>query len=137
MWVFIIFLINSEAVLRGANIFAPGVITLSRNTKEEVSVVSEWSEDVKITKGKKITIEEQKNLIFLGNGKLKMISSEIFHTIRKGVALEVLDPLYKTVSLNQLDDRFFPQNLPSMLVAHILDPQPNERILDLCTAPGK
>jgi len=28
------------------------------------------------------------------------------------------------------------QNLPSMLVAHALDPQPNDVILDMCAAPG-
>lgn len=28
------------------------------------------------------------------------------------------------------------QNLPSAVVTHVLDPQPGERILDLCAAPG-
>jgi 16S rRNA C967 or C1407 C5-methylase (RsmB/RsmF family) len=66
-----------------------------------------------------------------------MVSSEIFHTIRKGVALEVTDCLYNTISLNNLDPKlFFPQNLPSMIVAHLLDPKPYEKVIDLCTAPG-
>jgi 16S rRNA (cytosine967-C5)-methyltransferase len=31
---------------------------------------------------------------------------------------------------------FMPQSRASMLVAHCLDPQPGERVLDLCAAPG-
>lgn len=31
---------------------------------------------------------------------------------------------------------FFLQNLPSTVVAHVLNPQPGEKILDLCAAPG-
>lgn len=31
----------------------------------------------------------------------------------------------------------FPQNLPSIVVSHVLNPQPGETILDMCAAPGK
>src|SRR6185437_6591457 len=31
---------------------------------------------------------------------------------------------------------FTPQSRASMLVAHVLDPRPGERVLDLCAAPG-
>lgn len=43
-----------------------------------------------------------------------------------------------TSSLRELIDRGWvqPQSLPSMLVAHALDPQPGERVLDMCAAPG-
>lgn len=30
----------------------------------------------------------------------------------------------------------FLQNIPSSLTVYTLDPQPNERILDMCAAPG-
>ena len=30
----------------------------------------------------------------------------------------------------------FLQNLPSIIAAHVLDPQQGERILDMCAAPG-
>lgn len=32
--------------------------------------------------------------------------------------------------------KYFPQNLPSMLCAKILDPKPGQLILDMCAAPG-
>lgn len=35
------------------------------------------------------------------------------------------------------DHLFFPCiNLPSAVVSHVLDPQPGEKVLDLCAAPG-
>jgi 16S rRNA (cytosine967-C5)-methyltransferase len=34
------------------------------------------------------------------------------------------------------DGAFMPQSRASMLVAHCLDPQPGDRVLDLCAAPG-
>lgn len=30
----------------------------------------------------------------------------------------------------------FLQNLPSVVVGHVLDPQPGEIVLDMCAAPG-
>jgi len=35
-----------------------------------------------------------------------------------------------------LDDRLMVQSLPSLLVSHILAPQPGERVLDMCASPG-
>ncbi len=33
-------------------------------------------------------------------------------------------------------DLYYPQNLPSSLVSHVLDPTPGDLILDMCAAPG-
>ena len=50
------------------------------------------------------------------------------------IALEPFDahgsPLWRAGAL-------MPQSRASMLVAHALDPQPGERVLDLCAAPGR
>jgi len=35
-----------------------------------------------------------------------------------------------------LPNQLFLQTLPSLLVSHILDPQPGETVLDMCAAPG-
>lgn len=44
---------------------------------------------------------------------------------------------FKTIKSSVIDFFFFSlQNLPSAVVTHVLDPQPGERILDLCAAPG-
>ena len=40
-------------------------------------------------------------------------------------------------SFTQLDSwLFFPQNLPSVVVGHVLNPQENDMILDMCASPG-
>jgi 16S rRNA C967 or C1407 C5-methylase (RsmB/RsmF family) len=38
--------------------------------------------------------------------------------------------------LDVLEGEIFLQNLPSVVAARVLDPQPGERILDMCAAPG-
>ena len=49
----------------------------------------------------------------------------------------MVDPLYAAPSLNsELSDIVFTQNLPSIVVSHVLDPQPGETILDMCSSPG-
>ena len=40
------------------------------------------------------------------------------------------------VLTNILPSLVFAQNLPSNVCSHVLDPQPGERILDMCAAPG-
>lgn len=48
------------------------------------------------------------------------------------------DALYVSPSLNvgELHDVIFLQNLPSIVVAHVINPLPVERVLDMCAAPG-
>ena len=46
-------------------------------------------------------------------------------------------PLFSCPSLSGvLPHLLFLQNLPSVVVGHVLDPQPSEIILDMCAAPG-
>lgn len=48
------------------------------------------------------------------------------------------EPLYLAPSLsNVLTDLIFPQNLPSIVCVHVLDPHVGETVLDMCAAPGK
>nr|XP_031532324.1 tRNA (cytosine(72)-C(5))-methyltransferase NSUN6 isoform X1 [Vicugna pacos]XP_031532325.1 tRNA (cytosine(72)-C(5))-methyltransferase NSUN6 isoform X1 [Vicugna pacos] len=54
-----------------------------------------------------------------------------------GIGVRMTEPVYLSPSFdNVLPSYLFLQNLPSAVVAHVLDPQPGERILDLCAAPG-
>ena len=54
-----------------------------------------------------------------------------------GVKIKVLKENYYIPSLDSLDEsKFFLQNLPSIICGRVLDPQPNETILDICAAPG-
>jgi 16S rRNA C967 or C1407 C5-methylase (RsmB/RsmF family) len=45
--------------------------------------------------------------------------------------------LYDAPSLSEfMTSDVFPQNLPSVVASHVLEPQPGETILDMCAAPG-
>ncbi|XP_057398145.1 tRNA (cytosine(72)-C(5))-methyltransferase NSUN6 isoform X2 [Balaenoptera acutorostrata] len=55
----------------------------------------------------------------------------------RGIGVRMTDPVYLSPSFdNVLPSYLFLQNLPSAVVSHVLDPQPGEKILDLCAAPG-
>jgi len=58
--------------------------------------------------------------------------------MHRGCAVRMVDSLYGSPSLNDSEcgDMMFLQNLPSLVAARVLDPQPGERVLDTCAAPG-
>lgn len=77
--------------------------------------------------------------IFLGNGISELSRKEIFSGLPdlKGIGIRMTEPVYLSPSFDDvLPGYLFLQNLPSAVVTHVLDPQPGERILDLCAAPG-
>ncbi|NWR15219.1 NOP2 methyltransferase, partial [Emberiza fucata] len=77
--------------------------------------------------------------VFLGNGISELSRSEIFSSSGqlKGLGIRMIEPVYLSPSFdNVLPSNLFLQNLPSVVVSHILNPQPGEKILDMCAAPG-
>ncbi|NXF20534.1 NOP2 methyltransferase, partial [Rhodinocichla rosea] len=77
--------------------------------------------------------------VFLGNGISELSRSEIFSSSGpvKGLGIRMIEPVYLSPSFdNVLPSHLFLQNLPSVVVSHILNPQPGEKILDMCAAPG-
>ncbi|PWA18182.1 hypothetical protein CCH79_00004091, partial [Gambusia affinis] len=125
-----------SAVLRGAHVFAPGIISSPKYMKagDMVSVFSDL--EGRCTRG---ATSFQGNKVFVGNGVAEMDRSSIFatETPARGVGVRMVDPLYKSPSFDGvLPSMVFLQNLPSVVVGHVLAPQPGERILDMCAAPG-
>ncbi|XP_038044690.1 tRNA (cytosine(72)-C(5))-methyltransferase NSUN6-like isoform X2 [Patiria miniata] len=77
--------------------------------------------------------------VFLGNGHVVMSRRELFVTNSepRGVAVRLCEPVFDCPSLNGiLTDRLFLQNLPSIVVGHVLNPVAGNRVLDMCAAPG-
>ncbi|XP_006907059.1 putative methyltransferase NSUN6 [Pteropus alecto] len=123
-----------NAVLRGAHVYVPGIVSAS---KLYINVVSVYS-DIK-GKCKKGAKEFDGTKVFLGNGISEVSRKEIFSGLPelKGIGIRMTEPVYLSPSFdNVLSSYLFLQNLPSAVVTHVLDPQPGERILDLCAAPG-
>uniref|UniRef100_A0A8B9URY8 NOP2/Sun RNA methyltransferase 6 n=1 Tax=Anas zonorhyncha TaxID=75864 RepID=A0A8B9URY8_9AVES len=115
------------AVLRGAHVYVPGIISTSKFMKagDLVSVYSDI--EGKCKRGAK---EFEGVKVFLGNGISELSRSEIFssHGPVNGMGIRMIEPVYLSPS--------FDNNLPSVVVSHVLNPQPGERILDMCAAPG-
>ncbi|XP_058914323.1 tRNA (cytosine(72)-C(5))-methyltransferase NSUN6 isoform X1 [Kogia breviceps] len=125
-----------NAVLRGAHVYVPGIVSASKFMKGG-DVVSVYS-DIK-GKCKKGAKEFDGTKIFLGNGISELSRKEIFSSLPelKGIGVRMTDPVYLSPSFDSvLPSYLFLQNLPSAVVSHVLDPQPGEKILDLCAAPG-
>ncbi|XP_077010894.1 tRNA (cytosine(72)-C(5))-methyltransferase NSUN6 isoform X4 [Tamandua tetradactyla] len=58
-------------------------------------------------------------------------------SFKMGIGIRMTEPVYLSPSFdNVLPNYLFLQNLPSALVTHVLSPQPGEKILDMCAAPG-
>ncbi|NXN95966.1 NSUN5 methyltransferase, partial [Rhinopomastus cyanomelas] len=124
------------AVLRGAHVYVPGIMSTSRSMKagDLVSVYSDI--EGKCKRGAK---EFEGAKVFLGNGVSELSRSEIFSSggPLKGMGIRMTEPVYLSPSFdNVLPSHLFLQNLPSVVVSHVLNPQPGERILDMCAAPG-
>ncbi|KAI3945432.1 hypothetical protein MKW92_021989 [Papaver armeniacum] len=144
----------AEAVLRGAQVFVPGVLACSAHVEKgdtvAVSVAVEqpvdggWS--VGITRG--ITLEgtqtdvltqviiRSRRGLYIGQGTAVLSRAGIFRALH-GIAVEMTDRVFNLPSFHGvLEGEIFLQNLPSIITAHALDPQPGDRVLDMCAAPG-
>ncbi|KAL7533580.1 hypothetical protein ACHAXR_005324 [Thalassiosira sp. AJA248-18] len=129
-----------EAVLRGANIFVRGILSADAGiaADEEIAVYA----DLRSPKSKSIprglVLENYSGrCVFLGMGFSCCKRSDYFsQSTGVGVRMsQIAGP--PQPSLNSiLTGSMMLQNLPSICVAHALDPQPGEVILDMCCAPG-
>ncbi|XP_040208421.1 LOW QUALITY PROTEIN: tRNA (cytosine(72)-C(5))-methyltransferase NSUN6 [Rana temporaria] len=124
-----------NAVLRGAHVYAAGILSASKwmKTGDEVSVFSDI--EGKCRRG---AVEFDGAKVFLGNGIAELSRSDIFCTNSpiKGKGIRMTEPVYSSPSFdNMLPGYIFLQNLPSAVVSHVLSPQPGERVLDMCAAP--
>ncbi|MDO8056219.1 MAG: RsmB/NOP family class I SAM-dependent RNA methyltransferase, partial [Candidatus Hermodarchaeota archaeon] len=111
----------SENVLLGSHLFFPGV---KRTDAFE--------------QGSKVTVVNPRGHI-VGSG-VAQVASKKMHAQKYGIAVKITDSYYTIPSISELDayksGLFYSQALPAMLVAPILDPQPDELIIDFCAAPG-
>ncbi|KAL8474008.1 hypothetical protein ACS0TY_030043 [Phlomoides rotata] len=141
----------AEAVLRGAQVYVPGVLACSAHVEkgEQVAVsvsVEQPGADggwvVGITRGIVLQASHtdpyyfERNGLYIGQGTAMMSRSGIFRVL-KGVAINMDNRVFKLPSFHDLlEGEIFLQNLPSIITAHALDPQEGEKVLDMCAAPG-
>lgn len=124
-----------SAVLRGAEVFAPGVVGASPDLHagDRVAVFADLDDaclrGCKHFSGRKM---------FLGNGIVNQSRKDLFKTSKPtGLAVSVKEPIFDAPSFGSChSELLFLQNLPSVLCSHILNPDKHAQVLDMCAAPG-
>jgi 16S rRNA (cytosine967-C5)-methyltransferase len=112
---------TAESALQGANVYAPGIVDCGAVRQgEQVTIVSEL-EDI------------------IASGTAMMNANEIL-TFRKGLAVRVERSRFSGPRIRELDEfsqgLLYPQSLAAMTTVRVLDPKPNEIIVDATCAPG-
>lgn len=128
------------AVLRGAHIYAPGVIGMMTGVQidEIVNVFADLAGTCK--KGSKVHSSEQNR--FIARGKVKMHRQQLFNSNDgplNGIAIEILQNISNVPSLGNIYAAYSDgvlQNLPSIVCGRVVNPKPGDLVLDMCAAPG-
>jgi 16S rRNA C967 or C1407 C5-methylase (RsmB/RsmF family) len=134
----------AEAVLRGSDIFVKGILCADAGIRngEEVAVYANLPRSNNSTTSKPITrgmlLQNYcDRCVFIGIGISQCKRAHYFaQTLGLGVVM-ISTAGYPQPPLNGvLVGKMILQNLPSVVVAHALNPQPGEVVLDMCCAPG-
>lgn len=104
-----------------------------------------------ITRGTVLTDQiSDSNKLRIGLGLSQLSRTELFRGMR-GLAVKMTEPIYDLPSCNGtfklnlrrpelrkgiLQGDAMLQNLPSVVTAHVLNPQPGWSVLDMCASPG-
>ncbi|EDW40304.1 GL24972 [Drosophila persimilis] len=127
------------ALLRGAHIYAPGVLAMESNTQLQ-ECVNVYADLAGKCKRGMTTRYENSEKVYVGVGKVLMQRYQLYNDKNEaptGIAVEMQSNVSGVPSLGDLSSAdALLQNLPSIVCVRVLDPQPGERILDMCAAPG-
>jgi len=140
---------TAEAVLRGAEVYAGGVVGASVGVEEEqlvlVTAVVEplGATSCGMTRGTKLArlaAGEPPPRLLLGIGRTRLSRSQLFRAV-DGLAVTLVERVYPhslagEALMGSLRGCLQLQNLPSILAARALSPPPGSRVLDMCAAPG-
>jgi 16S rRNA C967 or C1407 C5-methylase (RsmB/RsmF family) len=125
-----------EAVLRGSDIYARGIMSASSgiNVGDRVNVYVDL--DHLSTRGSQFDDHRGRKLL-IAHGTTQMSRTEMFRA-QRGLAIDALVRVCDDAPpMNGLlEGKIYVQNLPSTIVAHVLAPQHGDIIFDMCAAPG-
>ena len=129
--------ICGEAILKGADVFVKGVRAASMGLTAGSTVTVYVDLDGRQLRGS--VCDSLQGMRLLGVGECLLDRSTLFKSesgLGVRMAHVVTGDLPALRSLGALDEQMYVQSLPSLCVAHVLDAQPGERVIDMCAAPG-
>ncbi|ETM37351.1 hypothetical protein L914_16081 [Phytophthora nicotianae] len=104
------------------------------NTEDEVNVFVDL--DHNHTRGSDFATHNGRKLL-IARGVTKMARTEIFRAVRGLAVTQLVRVCPDAPPMNGvMRGQIYVQNLPCSVVAHVLDPQEGDVILDMCAAPG-
>jgi len=113
--------LTAEAVMVGANVYAPGVKSMEGVERGEVVAVTD-------PRGRPVAI-----------GKA-VVSSKELRLLKRGLVAETLTSVYRLPPIRSLElymrGEIYPQSLPSILAVRALDLEGRELVVDLTASPG-
>ena len=111
----------AESIMMGANTYAPGVIDYDY-----------------FKQGETITIMAP-NMRPVAIG-VAAVDSDALKKMKHGLVARTIKSVYRAPPIRDLPEYragyFYPQSLPAMMVARLLDPKPGEVIVDMNSSPG-
>eukprot|EP01084_Bolivina_argentea_P260887 440716_1 len=134
--------ICGEAVLRGADVFARGILSCGWAVEPgcEIHVFVDLRHKTNVTRALRISryiAEFKDQYMYIGNGISTMDKKTIF-AVNKGLAIRMMRRVHgEALAMNGiLPGLVFCQNLPCIVAGHVLAPQPGDMVLDMCASPG-
>lgn len=134
----------AEAVLKGANVFSVGLRGATQfSAGDYVIISSELHAKKQLARGFRLEkVEVPRIPVAIGVAEcsrrdgFRMESGLVIRTvaITIGDGERVLGPPLHDIAMSGSD--LYVQQLPSLVVSHVLHPLPGEHILDMCAAPG-
>eukprot|EP01061_Rhynchopus_euleeides_P024453 TRINITY_DN393_c0_g2_i1.p1 TRINITY_DN393_c0_g2~~TRINITY_DN393_c0_g2_i1.p1 ORF type:complete len:458 (+),score=131.15 TRINITY_DN393_c0_g2_i1:67-1374(+) len=132
-----------EAVLRGADVFAPGILASTSRFEEGTKLNILVALDSKETplKGSMVDRDmcgpDSPSLVHVASGVAVMPRAAVIKQGASGVAVRVTSRVVDHPPMDGVaTSACMLQNIPSMLPPLLLRPAPGMRVIDMCAAPG-
>ncbi|ESN95243.1 hypothetical protein HELRODRAFT_87021, partial [Helobdella robusta] len=127
------------SVLRGSDIYSTGILSMSPYVKVGDLVSVYVDVENKCRRGL-LTKDFHGKKFFIGNGVAMVTRAAVFCTGNnklKGIGVRMSECIYRSPQLyDLLPSLIHPQNLPSIICVHVLNPSSDDLVLDMCAAPG-
>ena len=145
-----------ESMLRGSNAYAPGILActsgIAKGDVVAVSIGVELAEGASGISGglfgcsrgtvlpPHLPLDDprfpNRGNLFIGVGRAE-VSRTGMNPSAEGLVVTMIERVFRTPALGEvLKGEVVLQNLPSLVTAWVANPQPGQRVLDMCAAPG-